>query len=113
MSTVADHFSGKEPVVQAIYDRLLSVVAAFGPFVEDPKKTSIHLNRKTAFAGVATRKSAIVLTIKSAEAHASGRIQRREQVSRNRWHLEVRLVAPSDLDAEVVDWLISAYALAG
>jgi hypothetical protein len=33
--------------------------------VEEPKKTSIHLVAGTAFAGVVTRRSKLVLTIKS------------------------------------------------
>ena len=36
----------------AIYERILTVVKAIGPFKEDPKKTSIHLTRTSAFAGV-------------------------------------------------------------
>src|SRR6266516_7693014 len=44
------------PPVRAIYKRLLNTAKAIGPFTEDPKKTSIHLTRRTAFAGIATRK---------------------------------------------------------
>jgi len=62
--TVKSHFEGRDPAVRQIYDRVLKAAGKFGPVIEDPKKTSIHLV-KTAFAGVATRKSAIVLTIKS------------------------------------------------
>src|SRR5581483_632773 len=63
--TVKAHFDGKDATVRQIYDRLLKDVKKFGRVVEDPKKTSIHLVNKTAFAGVATRNSAIILTIKS------------------------------------------------
>jgi len=63
--SVSSHFAGKEPATRKIYDRLLKASGKFGPVIEDPKKTSIHLVNKTAFAGIATRKSAIILTIKS------------------------------------------------
>ncbi len=54
--TVAEHFEGRVPAVRAIYDRILEAAKRLGPVREEPKKTSIHLARKTAFAGVATRK---------------------------------------------------------
>jgi hypothetical protein len=95
----------------AIYERILTVVKAIGPFKEDPKKTSIHLTRTSAFAGVATRKDALMLTIKSATDIPSPRIAKREQASAHRWHLEVRLEKPSDVDRELKAWLKKAMEL--
>ncbi len=63
--TVDSHFEGKDNSVRRIYDRLLKEARRFGPVMEDPKKTSIHLVNRTAFAGVATRQHAVTLTIKS------------------------------------------------
>jgi hypothetical protein len=100
------------PPVRAIYQRLLSTVKAIGPFTEDPKKTSIHLTRRSAFAGIATRKNALILTIKSATDIKSSRIFKREQASANRWHLEVRLENPKQVDAELKSWLKAAMELA-
>ena len=80
---------------------------------EDPKKTSIHLLRHAAFAGVATRRSALILTLKSAADIRSPRIQKREQASANRWHLEIRLQKPADVDRQLTTCLRAAYELAG
>jgi len=60
-----DHFERKDATVRATYDALLRVARGFGHVVEEPKKTSIHLVADTAFAGVVTRRSKLVLTIKS------------------------------------------------
>jgi hypothetical protein len=109
--TVDFHFEGKDPAVQKIYDRLLKAAGKFGPVKEDPKKTSIHLVHKTAFAGVATRKSAVVLTIKSDRKLPSPRIHKSEQTSAQRFHHEVKLTAPAEVDAELIQWLKAAYAL--
>ena len=109
--TVESHFEGKEPAVRQIYDRLLRATGKFGPVVEEPKKTSIHLVNRTAFAGVATRKSAIVLTIKSDRKVSSPRIHKSEQVSANRFYHEVKLLSAADVDAELLKWLKDAYAL--
>jgi hypothetical protein len=78
---------------------------------EDPKKTSIHLVRESALAGVATQKSALLLTLKSKTSLNSPRIRKQEQASTNRWHLEIRLTQPSDVDPELCTWLAAAYEL--
>lgn len=109
--TVRSHFEGKEPAVQKIYDRLLKSVGKFGPVKEEARKTSIHLVNRTAFAGVATRKSAIVLTIKSDRKLPSPRIHKSEQTSAQRFHHEVKLSAPAEVDSELAQWLKAAYAL--
>ncbi len=110
---VRQHFEGRTPAVRAIYDRILAATGRFGPFQEEPKKTSIHLARKTAFAGVATRKNALILTLKSATDLKSPRVSKHERASANRWHLEVRLDDPAQVDAEIEGWLRAAYELAG
>jgi hypothetical protein len=86
---VNSHFEGKDPPVRHVYDCLLKAAGKFGPVTEEPKKTSIHLVNKTAFAGVTTRKSAIVLTIKSERKIPSPRIHKSEQTSAKRFHHEV------------------------
>ena len=79
--------------------------------MEEPKKTSIRLVNRTAFAGVATRKSAIILAIKSDRKPSSRRIHKAEQISASRFHHEVRLTSTTHVDAELVKWLKDAYAL--
>jgi Domain of unknown function (DUF5655) len=91
---------------------LAQFLAARDTFEEDPKKTSIHLNRRTAFAGIATRKDSLLLTIKASADNPSPRIRKHEKVSANRWHLEVLLTTPDDVDAELKKWLEAAYELA-
>ena len=109
--SVASHFAGKEPTTRKIYDRLLQTSEKFGAVIEDPKKTSIHLVNKTAFAGVATRKNAIVLTIKSDRKISSPRIHKTEQASARRFHHEVKLTSPAEVDKELTGWLKAAYEL--
>lgn len=111
MPTVDEHFTGKADDLRTLYDRLVALAEAFGPVVQDPKKTSIHLNRATAFAGVAVRKGSIVLTIKSDRAIKSSRIVKSEQTSARRFHHEVKLTSVQDLDAELRGWLQAAYEL--
>lgn len=110
---VGAHFENRDPSVRETYNAILRTAKKLGPVTEDPKKTSIHLVRKTAFAGIATRKTALILTLKSDADVSHQRILRREQASANRWHLEIKLDAPEQVDKEIVAWLKKAYELAG
>lgn len=105
------HFDGRSPEVSRIYESILAVARSFGPVNEDPKKTSIHLTNKTAFAGIQTRRDYLILTIKSAHDIKSDRISKREQASANRWHLELKLRTRKDVDSELKAWLRDAYEL--
>jgi hypothetical protein len=111
--SVATHFAKSAPEVLHTYRRILEGAQAIGPVREESKKTSIHLVARTAFAGVVTRRKLLILTLKSAKDIRSPRIEKRQQVSANRWHLEIRLAKPSDVDRQLTTWLTSAYALAG
>ena len=109
--TVNDHFINKDASVRTLYDQLVLLLQTFGPIQEDPKKTSIHLNRKSALAGVETRKDYLLLNIKSNHAIKNPRIVKAEQVSAKRFHHKVRISSPNDLDEELKTWLEEAYIL--
>jgi hypothetical protein len=111
--TVREHFENRAPAVNATYAAILAAARKLGPVREEAKKTSIHLVRKTAFAGVATRKTALILTLKSDVDLPSERVTNHERASANRWHLEIRLETPAQVDRELVAWLAKAYGLAG
>ena len=111
--TIKEHFENRAPEVKATYAAILRAAKKLGTVKEEAKKTSIHLVRKSAFAGVATRKSALILTLKSDSDISSKRIAKREQASAHRWHLEVKLETPEQVDREVLAWLEKAYELAG
>jgi len=110
---VLDHFRGKEPQVIATYGAVLEAARALGPVQEDPRKTSIQLIRDTPFAGVAARRNALLLTLTAPHELQNPRVRRREQISANRWQLQIRLEAPGDVDTELRRWLRVAYDLAG
>jgi hypothetical protein len=112
LHTVDAHFLRSTASVRATYDAILNASRALGPVEVEPKKTSIHLVRATAFAGIATRREALLLTLKSDAAIRSARVHRAEQASARRWHIEFRLASPKEVDRELRGWLAAAYALA-
>jgi len=109
--SIDTHFRDKESSVRKTYDAILKTTNKWGTVTEEAKKTSIHLVRKTAFAGIATRKSVLILTFKSPTDIQSKRIFKHERASTNRWHLEVKLDSPLAFDAEVKAWLKSSYEM--
>lgn len=100
-----------KPVVKAIYKELLKQLREFGPVGEEAKKTSIHLTNGTAFAGIHPQKAAINLNIRSEQSIKSPRVSKSEQVSKSRWHQNVKLTTPEDVDQELLGWLKEAYHL--
>jgi hypothetical protein len=111
--SVDSHFDRSSPVVRETYQRVLDIARDFGPFTEVPKKTSIHLDRKSAFAGIQTRKEFLILTVKSPVELSDPRIRKREHISANRWYFEIKLRTPNDIDRQVVDWLRNGYEISG
>jgi len=111
--SISQHFENKDPVVRSIYDRILKESRKFGAITEEPKKTSIHLVNKSAFAGVVTRKNALILNIKSSAPIKHARIAKSEQLSASRFHQEVKLTSPDDVDAVLLGWLKEAYNISG
>jgi Domain of unknown function (DUF5655) len=104
-------FMGKDESVQSTYCRLLEVLHTLGPFQEEPKKTSIHVVRNVGFAGVHPRKSYLILNLRTDYPLDNPRITKSEQVSKNRFHNEVKLISPSEIDEELLGWLKDAYSL--
>jgi Domain of unknown function (DUF5655) len=109
--SVSDHFVNKDPSVRELYDQLVSLLHTFGPVEEDPKKTSIHLNHRSALAGVETRRNNFLLTIKSDHLIKSPRVEKVEKISSKRFYHKVRISSPKDFDEELRVWLKEAYLL--
>jgi hypothetical protein len=109
--TVAEHFERSAPSVRSTYGAILNAARKLGEVREDPKKTSIHLVRTTAFAGVATQRAALILTLKSDRRIRNARVRKAEQTSKSRWHVEVRLASPDEVDDELRGWIEVAYRL--
>src|SRR4051812_37232701 len=105
-------FAGKEPIVHATYAEVLTSLSTVGTFTVEPKKTSIHLVRRSGFAGVHPRKGYLYLNLRLDRALSGPRIAKTEQVSKNRWHNEIRLDSPEQVDEELTGWLREAYTLA-
>ena len=79
--TVDSHFAGKPPHVRKVYERLLELLEKIGPVSEEPKKTSIHIVRESALAGVEVRREYLLLNLKTDYPIDSPRVERAERLS--------------------------------
>jgi hypothetical protein len=104
-------FAGAE--TREIYGRLLAAARALGPMEVEEKKTCVHLARRAAFAGVHPRKAAVLVTLKTDRPLEGQRVRKVEQASKHRFHNDMVLGSPSEIDAEFLAWLALAYDLAG
>ena len=109
--SVDEHFAGRSLMVRSIYDAILEASRRLGPVEEDPKKISIHLNRRFAFAGIQTRRDFLILTVKAPGDIESSRIKKREQASANRWHHEIKITSVPEIDGEIIGWLRKSYEI--
>ena len=96
-----------------LYRELLRRLKPIGTWKVEPKGTSLHIVRNRAFLGVHYRKNGLLLNVVLDRELGSERARKQEQVSRNRYHNEILVEAPADLDDELVGWIREAHDLAG
>jgi len=106
-----DPFATVDPSTRTLYSSLLEAAAKLGKFDTEMKKTCVHLVRKSAFAGVHPRKKHLNVTIKATRAFDDPRVFKSDQVSKSRWHHDVRLESPEQIDAQLLGWLKEAYEI--
>lgn len=103
--------SAASPTARQLYLTLTEKLRAFGPFEVELKKSSVHLVRTSAFCGVRFRQQYLLLTIKSAAPMKSERVARAEQISKSRWHNDVRVSSDAEIDLQLMNWLKESYDL--
>jgi len=106
-------FARSEPHVRETAHALIARAIELADVTVDPKGTCIHLNRRTAFAGLHPRKSALLLNLRASAPIESPRVRKVERVSAHRYHNELLVESPDALDEELIGWIAQAHALAG
>ena len=105
-------FARSDPQVRTIVGALIERASELPGVVVDPKGTCLHLNRRTAFAGLHPRRNALLLNLRSSAPIESPRIRKVERASANRYHNELLIDSVEAIDGELLGWLAAAHALA-
>ena len=104
-------FEGKPAALRATYDRLISELKQFGVLKESAKQTSIQLEKGSGFAGVHPRKDHFLLEFRTDYEIDDPRILNIQKISTQRFEHSVRLEKESDVDGQLMSWLMDAYEL--
>jgi hypothetical protein len=108
---LAHHFHGAEPLVRALYRKVLAATRAIGPVKVLPEKTRIAFQVRMSFAQVTPRRRWLDGHVVLARRLDHPRFRRVDTISpRNHVHV-FRLTRLDEVDAEFAGWLREAYAV--
>jgi hypothetical protein len=103
-------FSKSEPVVYEMYKKLMEEVSGFGKITIEFKKTSIHIVKNAAaFLGVHPKKNALDLNVVFHSKIDKPFVRKTEQVSKNRFHNEIRLSCTDDMTKDLLTAIKESY----
>lgn len=108
---VNELFKKSDPEIFEIYQKLVKQISTAGKIIIEPKKTSIHIKNESAFLGVHPKMKWLDLNIVTEQPLKSSRITKIEQVSKHRYHNEIRLIDRRQVDRELLGWLKESYKL--
>lgn len=100
-----------DPISAAIYKILVEVLNETGSHTTEPGNASVLIRNGRAFLGVHPRRGGLRVNVVLDRGLSGTRLVKVEQVSRHRYHNEVLLAAPADVDAELAGWIREARAL--
>lgn len=105
-------YTGPKAALRPIHDKLLSEIKKLGTFEEAPKKTYVSYRRKKQFAmiGPATN-TRVEVGINARGLAAADRLQ--ELPAGQMCNYKVRLGSVDEVDAELLDWIKTAFDAAG
>ena len=105
-------YTGPKAALRPIHDRLLAEIRTFGEFEEAPKKTYVSYRRKKQFAmiGPATN-TQVEVGLNMKGVTATDRLQ--ALPAGQMCNYKVRLSDTNAVDAELLDWIRTAYEAAG
>ena len=100
-----------DPTSATIFSALTSQVSGLEGYEFQEKASSFHVAHGRAFLGIHPRRGGILVNIVLDRELDSSRVHRAERVSANRWHNEIVLSDPAEIDAELGLWIREAYNL--
>ena len=106
---IEELFANKNDNVKEIYHAIIDMLNSIGEYKIEVKKTSIHVVKKSAFLGINPKKKWMDINIVTTHPIENEKITKVEQVSKNRFHNNLRIMDKSELDSEVISMLKDAY----
>jgi hypothetical protein len=98
-----------DPISSGVYSALMDKISTLDGCELQENVSSFHVAHGRAFLGIHPRRGGILVNIVLTRQLDSERVHRAERVSANRWHNEVILKNPSEIDAELLTWIREGY----
>ena len=108
--SLEDYFSTGPRHERPIFEAVMARLAGAGPIHLEPVAVGLFLKRARTFAELRPRDRWVNLYFTVPYRIQSERIQSRIQASAGRTYYVVRLHSPADVDGEIAQWLLDAYA---
>ena len=105
------HFSGKDPIIRAIYEKIVRVVENCGPVNISFVKNAIIIAAKSTFLAVKPKKAYVDIEFLLNEEILDFPIHKTVRVSKNKVAHFVKIENPEDIDGSVTIWLRKAYRI--
>ncbi|MBI4930401.1 MAG: hypothetical protein HY841_06540 [Bacteroidetes bacterium] len=106
------HFTGKNPNVKAVYEKILKETKKFGKVNVSPVKNGILLKNLSTFLGIGLKKSFLDIEFFLAEETNEFPIYKTFRYTKNKTVHYVRLENPKEVDRQLLNWLKTSYGLA-
>ncbi len=105
-------YTGPKAGLRPIHDKLMAAIAGFGEFEVAPKKANVSLRRKKQFAtiGPATN-TRVEVGLNMKGVAATARLE--EMPPKSMCQYRVKLTDASEVDAELIAWIRTAFNAAG
>jgi Domain of unknown function (DUF5655) len=111
LRSVDSHFAGADAEVRQVFDAIVAITTALGPFEILAEKTRIAFHVRMSFAAFTVRRHWLDGHVVLARKVSSPRFRRVEVYSPSNVLHAFRLSRPDEVDDEVRAWLAEAYAV--
>jgi hypothetical protein len=111
MARLARERINGDPISSEVYGALTDHISTLPGCELQENASSFHVAHGRAFLGIHPRRGGILVNIVLDRQLDSARVHRVERVSANRWHNEILLRDPEQVDAELIMWIREGYAL--
>lgn len=103
------HFSGKDPKLLAIFEKIIGILDECGPVSVSFVKNAIIIAAKSTFLAVKPRKTYIDIEFLLSEEIEEFPIHKTIRVSRNKVAHFIKIEHPGEVDGSIRMWLQKAY----
>lgn len=107
------YLTNKNPILGDILEKLLEILdnVTDGQYIIEKKKTSLHVVAKSAFLGIHFMKDKLRLNIVLDHELTNELVRKVDKISANRFHNELDIDNPNQLDKEIESFIKNAYIL--